>query len=99
VLPQASAIGAIHIGTMKGKLKGVMPAVTPERHALVPVVDAAAYSVRVLALEQLRNAAGEFDDFQPALDFAQCIGQCLAVLGAEQARKVVRIACRPDRGT
>jgi hypothetical protein len=29
LLPQASATGAIHIGTMKGKLKGVMPAVTP----------------------------------------------------------------------
>src|ERR1700740_173538 len=29
VLPQASAIGNIHIGTITGKLKGVMPAQTP----------------------------------------------------------------------
>ena len=29
VLPQASATGNIHIGTMAGKLKGVMPAATP----------------------------------------------------------------------
>ena len=29
VLPQASAIGNIHIGTMAGKLNGVMPATTP----------------------------------------------------------------------
>ena len=29
VLPQASAIGNIHIGTMAGKLNGVMPAQTP----------------------------------------------------------------------
>jgi hypothetical protein len=28
-LPQAMESGAIHIGTMNGKLKGVMPAVTP----------------------------------------------------------------------
>ena len=27
--PQAMAIGYIHIGTMAGKLKGVMPATTP----------------------------------------------------------------------
>src|ERR1700749_2802327 len=29
VLPQAMATGNIHIGTMAGKLKGVMPATTP----------------------------------------------------------------------
>jgi hypothetical protein len=28
-LPQAMASGYIHIGTMAGKLKGVMPATTP----------------------------------------------------------------------
>ena len=30
VLPQASEIGNIHIGTMAGKLNGVMPATTPK---------------------------------------------------------------------
>ena len=29
VFPQAMALGAIHIGTMAGKLKGVIPATTP----------------------------------------------------------------------
>ncbi|MCY1377002.1 hypothetical protein D9M69_645400 [compost metagenome] len=29
VLPQATAIGHIHSGTMTGKLNGVMPAATP----------------------------------------------------------------------
>ena len=29
VLPQATAMGHIHSGTITGKLKGVMPAVTP----------------------------------------------------------------------
>ena len=28
-LPQAIASGSIHIGTMNGKLKGVIPATTP----------------------------------------------------------------------
>ena len=28
-LPQASAMGYIHIGTIAGKLNGVMPATTP----------------------------------------------------------------------
>ena len=30
VLPQAMAMGNIHMGTMTGKLKGVMPAQTPK---------------------------------------------------------------------
>jgi allophanate hydrolase subunit 1 len=29
VLPQAMAMGYIHIGTIAGKLNGVMPATTP----------------------------------------------------------------------
>jgi hypothetical protein len=83
----------------EGKVEGRDAGRDAQRHALVPVVDAAADAVRMLALEQLRNAAGELDDFQPALHFAQCIGQGLAVLGAEQAGKIVRIFARPDRGT
>jgi hypothetical protein len=34
-LPQASATGNIHIGTMHGKLKGVMPATTPSGWRIV----------------------------------------------------------------
>ena len=34
-LPVAMASGAIHIGTMKGKLKGVMPATTPSGWRMV----------------------------------------------------------------
>jgi hypothetical protein len=35
VLPQAMATGNIHIGTMQGKLKGVMPATTPSAWRIV----------------------------------------------------------------
>ena len=35
VLPQAMATGNIHIGTMTGKLNGVMPATTPRGWRIV----------------------------------------------------------------
>jgi hypothetical protein len=35
VLPQAMATGNIHIGTITGKLKGVMPATTPSGWRMV----------------------------------------------------------------
>ena len=62
VLPQAIATGCIHIGTMTGKLNGVMPAHDAERLAERVRVDAGGDLVGVLALEQLRDAAGELDD-------------------------------------
>jgi hypothetical protein len=34
-LPQAIATGNIHIGTMQGKLNGVMPATTPSGWRIV----------------------------------------------------------------
>ena len=55
------------------------------------VVDAAADAMRMLALEQLRDAAGELDDFEAALHLAQRIGQGLAVLGGKQLGDVSRV--------
>ena len=52
VLPQAIATGCIHIGTITGKLNGVMPATHPERLAEASRVDAGGDLVGVLALEQ-----------------------------------------------
>ena len=40
VFPQAIALANIHIGTIAGKLNGVMPATTPERLADRVDVDA-----------------------------------------------------------
>ncbi len=40
----------------------------------------------------MRNAAGEFGDFEPALDVAFGVGKGLAVLGRQQPRQVVILA-------
>ena len=81
VLPQAIAIGCIHIGTIAGKLNGVMPAHDAERLAEGVGVDVGGDLVGVLALEQLRDAAGELDDLQAADDLALGVVEHLAVLG------------------
>ena len=70
VLPQAMATGYIHIGTITGKLNGVMPATTPERLAEGERVDVGGDLVGVVALEQVRDAAGELDDLEAALHLA-----------------------------
>jgi hypothetical protein len=88
VLPQASAIGAIHIGTMNGKLKGVMPAVTPSGMRWLQWSMPPPMPCECWPLSSLRDAAGKFDDLQPALHLAQGIGQGLAVLGGDQCGDV-----------
>ncbi len=80
MLPQAIATGCIHIGTIDGKLNGVMPATTPSGSRNENDVDAGRDLVGVLALEQLRDPAGELDDLQPALHLAERVGDDLAVL-------------------
>ena len=80
VLPQAIATGNIHSGTIAGKLNGVMPAHTPSGWRIewqstpVPTFSA------VLALQQVRDAAGELDHLDAALHRALGVGQRLAVL-------------------
>ena len=81
VLPQAMASGNIHIGTMAGKLNGVMPATTPSGCRIEYDVDAGGDVLGVAALEQVRDAAGELDDLQAAGDLARGVGGHLAVLG------------------
>ena len=70
-LPQASATGNIHIGTMAGKLNGVMPATTPSGwrsewlSTRVPT-----FSV-TSPFSRLRGAGREFDHLDAAGQFAQ----------------------------
>ena len=52
-------------------------------------IDARTGAVAVFALEQVRNAAGEFDDFEAALDVALGVGKRLAVLGGQEPRQRV----------
>ena len=66
MLPQASATGNIHIGTMAGKLNGVMPATTPSGWRSEWLSTPRADILGELALQQLRDAAGELDDLEAA---------------------------------
>ncbi len=51
-LPQASATGNIHIGTIAGKLNGVMPATTPSGCRTDQASIAGSDLLGVLALQQ-----------------------------------------------
>ena len=64
VLPQAIATGNIHIGTIAGKLNGVMPDAHAQRLAEREQVDPRRDLCREVALEQLRDPAGELDDLE-----------------------------------
>src|SRR5580692_3627598 len=63
-----------------------------ERLAHRVKVDAGTGTLAVFALYQVRDAAGELDHFQPALDVAFGIGKGLAVLGRQQPRQIVVFA-------
>ena len=88
-LPQAMAGAHFHSGIIAGKLNGVMPATTPSAWRTEIQVDAGAGALAVLAFQQVRDAAGELDHLQPALDVALGVGEGLAVLGRQQPGKVV----------
>ena len=60
------------------------PGADAERLAHRPAVDAAADLLGEFAFEQMRDAAGEFDDLGAARDLARSVGQHLAVLLADQ---------------
>ena len=99
VFPQAIAIGNIHIGTIAGKLNGVMPGADADRLAQRPAVDAAAHVVAEFALQQLRDAAGELDDLEAARDFAARIREHLAVLARDEGRELVGVLLDERRGS
>ncbi len=88
-MPQASAIGNIHIGTIAGKLNGVIPAQTPSGwrtdQLSMPRPTCSVNS----PFKQMRDAAGELDDFEPAHDLALRVGEDLAVLLGDNPRQRV----------
>ena len=90
--PQAMATGNIHIGTIAGKLNGVMPATTPTRLADRVAVDVRRDVLGELALEQLREAAGEVHDLEAAVHLAQRVGRHLAVLAGEEVGDLALVA-------
>ena len=80
VLPHAIATGNIHIGTIAGKLNGVMPAHTPTGWRS----DQLSTSVPTFSLNSPLSRCGmpgrELDDLDAARDRALGVGQRLAVL-------------------
>ena len=92
MLPQASAIGNIHIGTIAGKLNGVMPAHTPSGWRSDQLSMPRADLLGELALQQMRDAAGELDDLDAAGDLALGVGKHLAVLFRDRAGQRVVLA-------
>ena len=90
-LPQAMATPNIHIGIIAGKVERRDAGDDAQRLAHRIDVDAGPGALGVFALEQMRDAAGEFDDFEAALDVALGIGDDLAVLGRQQLRQLVHV--------
>ena len=70
VLPTAMAMPNIHIGIMAGKLNGRDAGHDAQRLAHGIDVDAGAGALGVFALQRVRDAAGELDHLQAALDVA-----------------------------
>jgi hypothetical protein len=91
VLPQAMATGNIHIGHHDREVERRDAGHHAQRLAHGPVVYAGGNLFGVVALEQLRNAGGEFHNFDAAGDFALRVGEHLAVLGGDHAGQVVAV--------
>ena len=66
----------------------------PERLAQRVEIDAGSGALAEFAFEQVRDAAGEFDHFQSALDVALGVGDGLAVLRGEQLGEAVEFPLR-----
>ena len=92
VLPQAMATGYIHMGTITGKLNGVMPGHHAQRLADRGGVDPVGDVLGELALEQVGDAAGELDHLDAPGHLPPGVLQHLAVLGGDQAGQVVAVA-------
>ena len=73
----------------RGEVERRDPADDAERLADRVDVDAGRRLLGVAALQQVRDAARELDDLEPARDLAERVGRHLAVLGGEERRDVL----------
>ena len=89
MLPQAIAGAALPQRDHGGEVERRDAGDDAERLAHRIEVDARAGALGVFALHQVRDAAGELDHFEPALDVALGVGEGLAVLGGEQPGEIV----------
>ena len=91
MFPHAIAGAHIHMGTIAGKLNGVIPADDAERLADRVDVDAGRGLLGEVALEQRRDPAGVLDHLEPALHLAERVGEHLAVLRGEDPRDLLAV--------
>ena len=92
VLPQAMASGYIHIGTIAGKLNGVIPATTPSGWRIVYVSTPVEPAPRN-PLEEVGDVAGELHHFEASLHLAESIIDGLPMLrGGDWARSIFALA-------
>ena len=87
VLPHTSASGNIHIGTITGKLNGVMPAATPSGWRRFQLSMPPPTLSECSARQQPRRATGELHDLDAAGHLAVGIGEHLAVLAGDGCRE------------
>ncbi len=91
VFPQAMAMGNIQSGTMNGKLKGVIPAQTPTGWRVVSLSTLLSDVRQRVSHDEARDAAGELDDFDAALNGCLGFGKRLAMLARDAAWRGNRI--------
>ena len=90
-MPAAIATGKNHIGTIAGKLNGLMMPTTPSGWRML-LTSTPVETSGVAALEQVRDAARELDDLLAARDLAECVRVHLAVLAGDDPGQLTPLA-------
>jgi hypothetical protein len=89
--PQAMATGYIHMGTITGKLNGVIPTTTPSGWRIEDASTPFETSSGELPLQQVRHPAGELHHLDATGHLAAGVLEDLAVLGSDQPGEVVTV--------
>ena len=91
MLPQARAIGTIHMGTITGKLKGVIAAVTPSGPRRVKASTPVATLGVIMPRQVDRQARRELDGLEAAHDLGEGVGVGLAVVPGDEGGELLAV--------
>ena len=91
MLPQVSAIGNIHSGTIEREVVRRDADADADRVPHRFGIDVAGDVRQDLAHDQARDAAGEFDDFDAAVHFGPGLGERLAVLAGDERGELFEV--------
>ena len=83
--------GYIHSGTIDGKLYGVMPTQTPTGCRTASASTSPAMFGSDLAHDQARDAAGELDHLDAAVDLGPGLGERLAMLAGDERGELLEV--------